>query len=97
MFVNVSGGVKIAEPAADLAVVAAIVSSFKNRPISKESVFIGEISLNGEIRDVFNLDARLNEAKMQKFKNAIIPAKPLEEKGVKIFIANEIRQVLEWM
>lgn len=97
VFVNVSGGVKIAEPAADLAVVAAIVSSFKNRPISKESVFIGEISLNGEIRDVFNLDARLNEAKMQKFKNAIIPAKPLEEKGVKIFIANDIRQVLEWM
>jgi len=97
VFVNISGGVKISETAADLAVVAAIVSSFKNRPISKESVFIGEVSLNGEIREVFNLDARLKEAKMQKFKNAIIPNKPLESDNLKIFVAKEINQVLEWM
>ncbi|CZE47667.1 DNA repair protein RadA [Campylobacter geochelonis] len=97
VFVNVTGGVKISETAADLAVVAAIVSSFKNRPISKESAFIGEVSLNGEIRDVFNLDARVKEAKMQKFKSIIAPSKPLEEKNIKIFIANEINQVLEWM
>ena len=97
VFVNVSGGVKITEPAADLAVVAAIVSSFKNRPISKESVFIGEISLNGEIRDVFNLDTRLNEAKMQKFKNAIAPSMPQDTKNLKIFHATEISQILEWM
>lgn len=97
VFVNVSGGVKITEPAADLAVVAAIVSSFKNRPISKESVFIGEISLNGEIRDVFNLDTRLNEAKMQKFKNAIAPSMPQDTRNLKIFHATEISQILEWM
>jgi DNA repair protein RadA/Sms len=46
VFINVTGGVKINEPACDLAVVAAIISSFRNRPISKESVFIGELSLN---------------------------------------------------
>ena len=97
VFVNVIGGVKITETACDLAVVAAIVSSFKNRPISKESVFIGEVSLNGEIREIFNLEARLKEASMQKFKNAIAPIKPQNSQGLKIFHATEITQVLEWM
>lgn len=97
VFVNVSGGVKISETAADLAVVAAIVSSFKNRPLSKDSVFIGELSLNGEIRNVFHLDTRLKEAKMQKFKNAIVPLKPLEDLGIRCFVAKELAQVLEWM
>lgn len=97
VFINVSGGVKISETAADLAVVAAIISSFKNRPLSKDSVFIGELSLNGEIREVFSLDVRLKEAKMQNFKNAIIPSKALENVGLKCFIAKELSQVLEWM
>ncbi|MBR8462209.1 DNA repair protein RadA [Campylobacter sp. faydin G-140] len=97
VFINVSGGVKVTETAADLAVMAAIVSSFKNRPISKDSIFIGELSLNGEIREVFNLDQRLKEAKTQKFKNAIIPNKPLESSGLKCFYAKNIVQVLEWM
>ena len=96
VFVNVIGGVKITETACDLAVVAAIVSSFKNRPISKESVFIGEVSLNGEIREIFNLEARLKEASMQKFKNAIAPIKPQNSQGLKIFHATEITQVLEY-
>ncbi|WP_297939319.1 DNA repair protein RadA [uncultured Campylobacter sp.] len=97
VFINVSGGVKIGETAADLAVVAAIISSFKNRPISKESVFMGELSLNGEIREIFNLDQRLKEAKTQKFKNAIVPSKPLDAQGLKCFVAADITQVLEWM
>ena len=97
VFVNVSGGVKIGETAADLAVLAAIISSFRNRPISKESVFIGELSLNGEIREVFNLDQRLKEAKTQKFENAIIPSRPLDAQGLKCFYAKDIVQVLEWM
>ena len=97
VFVNVSGGVKISETAADLAVVAAIISSFKNRPLSKDSIFIGELGLSGEIKEVFSLDARLKEAKMQKFKNAIIPIKPMEDIGLKCFVAKELREVLEWM
>ena len=97
VFINVSGGVKIGETAADLAVVAAIISSFKNRPISKESIFMGELSLNGEIREIFNLDQRLKEAKTQKFKNAIVPSKPLDAQGLKCFVAGDITQVLEWM
>ncbi|EAJ6142163.1 DNA repair protein RadA [Campylobacter lari] len=97
VFINVSGGVKISETAADLAVVAAIISSFKNRPLSKDSVFVGELSLNGEIKEVFSLDVRLKEAKMQKFKNAIAPVKPMEDLGLKCFVAKELREVLEWM
>lgn len=98
VFINVTGGVKINETACDLAVVAAIISSFKNRPISKESIFIGELSLNGEIRDVFNLDARLNEAKMQHFKNVVCPSKPANKfDGLKIYNTKQITQVLEWM
>lgn len=97
VFINVVGGVKIGEPACDLAVVAAIVSSFKNRPISKESVFIGEVSLNGEIREIFNLDIRLKEANMQKFKNAILPVKPSNSQGLKIYATSEISQILDWM
>lgn len=98
VFINVTGGVKINETACDLAVVAAIISSFKNRPISKESIFIGELSLNGEIRDVFNLDARLNEAKMQHFKNVICPSKPTSKfEGLKIYSTKQITQMLEWM
>ena len=97
VFINVSGGVKINETAADLAVVAAIISSFKNRPLSKESIFIGELSLNGEIREVFNLESRLKEAKMQKFKNAIVPNKDFQDVGLKYFAVSELSQVLEWM
>ena len=96
-FINVIGGVKINETAADLAVVAAIVSSFKNRPISKESIFLGEVSLNGEIRDISNLDLRVKEAKMQNFRNVIAPSLPIEEKGIKIFQTKEIRQILDMM
>ncbi|AJC94488.1 DNA repair protein RadA [Campylobacter volucris] len=97
VFINVSGGVKISETGADLAVVAAIISSFKNRPLSKDSIFIGELSLNGEIKEVFSLDARLKEAKTQKFKNAIIPNKPIENIDIKCFITKELKEVLEWM
>jgi DNA repair protein RadA/Sms len=59
VFINISGGIKIKESSADLAVIAAIISSFRDRPISKESVFIGEVSLTGEIKDVYSLDLRL--------------------------------------
>ncbi|MEO1958295.1 MAG: DNA repair protein RadA, partial [Nautiliaceae bacterium] len=52
VFINVAGGIKITETGADLAIIMAIVSSFKNRPISKESIFIGEVSLVGDIREV---------------------------------------------
>ena len=97
VFINVTGGVKITESACDLAVVAAIISSFRNRPISRESIFIGELSLNGEIRDIFNLDERLKEAATQNFKNAICPKKPALKSPLKVYEAEQITQVIDWM
>ena len=98
VFVNIAGGIKISEPAADLAIIAAIISSFRDRAIGKESVFIGEVSLIGDIREVVSLDQRLKEAKSQGFTKAIIPQKPLETpRGIKCFVADEVSKLIEWM
>ncbi|WP_457564320.1 DNA repair protein RadA [Caminibacter sp.] len=96
VFINVTGGIKINEPAADLAIIAAIVSSFRNRPISKETVFIGEVSLVGDIRDVPGLENRLKEAANLGFKKAIVPSKPLNE-PLKCYEVKEVEKLIEWM
>jgi DNA repair protein RadA/Sms len=73
VFLNVAGGLRIAEPAADLAVAAAIVSSQANRPVPEGSVVFGEIGLSGEIRPVAQGAARLKEAAKLGFSRAILP------------------------
>jgi len=95
VFINISGGIKVKESSADLAVIAAIISSFRNRPISKETVFIGEVSLTGEIKDVFSLETRLKEASSCGIKKAIIPTKPKGIKGIKCFEVDEVSKMLE--
>lgn len=79
VFLNVAGGLRISEPAADLAVAASLLSSLAHTPIPKETIFFGEIGLSGEIRPVSQQDARLKEAYKLGFKTAFIPqsAKPL--------------------
>src|ERR1700710_1157766 len=74
VYLNVAGGLKIGEPAADLAAAAALVSSFGGEPLPRDTVFFGEISLSGDIRPVPQADARLKEAAKLGFKNAFIPA-----------------------
>ena len=74
VFVNVVGGVKVTETAADLAVVLAVVSSFRDRPLPDGLIVFGEIGLSGELRPVPNGQERLNEAAKHGFKQAIIPA-----------------------
>ncbi|OCL82700.1 DNA repair protein RadA [Arcobacter porcinus] len=95
VFVNISGGIKIKESSADLAVIAAIISSFRNRPISKESVFIGEVSLTGEIKDVYSIDLRLKEAQAQGIKKAIIAQKTNFKLDIKTFAVDEVSKVIE--
>ncbi len=98
VFINIAGGIKINETAADLAIIAAIISSYRDRPISKDTVFLGEVSLIGDIRDVFSLDARLKEAKSQHFKKAIVPTLPLEElNSIKCYAIDEVPKLIEWM
>ncbi len=73
VFVNVIGGLSIDEPAADLAIAAAIASSYKNRPLRAEVVLIGEVGLSGELRMVGQIGARLREAAALGFQAAILP------------------------
>lgn len=73
IFVNVIGGLQIDEPAADLAMAAAIASSMRNVPLKADTVLIGEIGLSGELRLVGQMAARLKEAAKLGFKTAIVP------------------------
>jgi DNA repair protein RadA/Sms len=73
VFVNVIGGLRIDEPAADLAIALAIASSTKDRPLPADLAVVGEIGLSGELRAVSQLPARLNEAAKLGFRRALIP------------------------
>ncbi len=74
VFVNAAGGVRLTEPAADLAVALAIASNKRNRPAGADLVAIGELGLSGEVRRVSQLERRLLEAYRLGFKRAVIPA-----------------------
>ena len=95
VFINISGGIKIKESSADLAVIAAIISSFRDRPISKESVFIGEVSLTGEIKDVYSIDLRLKEAQAQGMKKAVIAQKTNLKLDIKTYAVDEVSKMIE--
>jgi DNA repair protein RadA/Sms len=73
IFINVVGGLRIDEPAADLAAAAALVSSLKDQPVRADLVLIGEIGLSGELRWVSQMEMRLREAAKLGFKSAVIP------------------------
>ncbi len=79
VFLNVAGGLRISEPAADLAVAASLLSSMAENAIPKDTIFFGEIGLSGEVRPVSQQESRLKEAFKLGFKTAFIPnsAKPL--------------------
>lgn len=72
-YVNVAGGIRLNEPAADLGIVAAIASSFRDREIDEGTVIIGEVGLAGEVRAVNFMEKRINEAAKLGFKRCIIP------------------------
>ena len=95
VFINISGGIKIKESSADLAVIAAIISSFRDRPISKESAFIGEVSLTGEIKDVYSIDLRLKEAQAQGMKKAVIAQKTNLKLDIKTYAVDEVSKMIE--
>lgn len=76
-YIKVAGGVKLDEPAIDLAVLTSIVSSFRNQPVNVTDVFIGEVGLTGEVRRVSRIEQRVQEAARLGFKRAFIPASNL--------------------
>ena len=98
VFANVVGGVKVAETAADLALVLAIVSSFRDRPLGRDLVVFGEIGLSGEIRPVPQGQERLYEAVKHGFKRAIIPKANTPRKlpdGVEVIAVSTLAEALE--
>jgi len=75
VFVNVTGGVRLAEPSTDLAVLAALVSSVHDRPVPGDALFVGEVGLGGEVRPVAGVERRLAEAARQGFRRVFLSAR----------------------
>lgn len=73
VYLNIAGGMKISEPAADLGIIATVASSYKNVPISQSTVVMGEVGLTGEVRRINLIEKRLKEAEKLGFKTCIIP------------------------
>jgi DNA repair protein RadA/Sms len=100
IFLNLAGGIKITEPALDLAIVAAIAGSFRDKVIDPLAVLIGEVGLTGEVRSVMQLDARILEAKRLGFKKCIIPysakkIKKLPDKGIDLLFVKSLAELFE--
>lgn len=100
IFVNVVGGLKVDEPAVDLAVAGAIASSFRDVPIDAGTVMIGEIGLSGELRSVGDIERRLHEAARLGFTRAIVPAMTRRGRlprfeGLKVVVARTVAEAVE--
>lgn len=98
VFVNVVGGVKVLETSADLALILAVISSFRDRPLPRDLMVFGEVGLSGEIRPVQNGQERLREAAKHGFKRAIVPSgnaprQPID--GMKIIPVRKVTDALE--
>jgi DNA repair protein RadA/Sms len=97
VFLNMAGGIKIDEPAVDLAVCCAIASSLMDKPANNKTVLIGEVGLGGEIRGVGHLDKRIQEAEKLGFKKVLVPkiSKLTKKSGIEIISIANINEAIE--
>ncbi len=98
VYVNVVGGVKIDEPAADLGIALAVFSCYKNKPVPAGMAFIGEVGLTGEIRPVNQIETRIQEASRLGFKKIVIPkgnTKNLKTKDVKLITPSYLSEIIK--
>jgi DNA repair protein RadA/Sms len=99
VFVNVVGGLRISEPAVDLAVAVATASSFKNKPVASDLAIVGEIGLSGELRSVTHIERRLNEALKLGFERCLLPSASLRRKempaGIETIGVRSLSEALE--
>lgn len=95
IFLNIAGGIRISEPAADMAVAAALISAMTGEPLPRESIFFGEIGLAGEIRQVAQPDLRLKEAAKLGFREAVIPARKKKDGAVAGIAMRELSHVAD--
>lgn len=100
-YVNIAGGMKIAEPAVDLGMVLAIVSSFKNRPVDEKLVAFGEVGLSGEVRAVSMAEKRVQEAKKLGFTTCLLPksnADALKEiRGIRLVGVGSVQDAIDFI
>ena len=95
VYLNVAGGLKVGEPAADLAAAAALVSSFHGRPLPRDTVYFGEISLSGDVRAAPQAELRLKEAAKLGFTNAVVPAGVrIEGDAMRLTEVNDVADML---
>lgn len=98
-YVNVAGGIRMNEPATDLGVVMSIVSSYKNRPVSEDTIVFGEVGLSGEVRAVAMPEQRVAEAKKLGFKSCIIPAVSVKAvgkmEGIEVIGVKTVNQAMQ--
>lgn len=101
VFLNMAGGLKVVDPAIDMAVVAAIMSSNFDIAISRKTVFIGEVGLSGEIRTVTRIEQRVGEAEKLGFENVVIPRgnlKGIKDKfSIKIIEVGKVEEMLRYI
>lgn len=99
IYVNIVGGMRIDEPAADLGIICAMASAFKNAEIAPDIAFLGEVGLTGELRSVVQLEKRLNELKKLGFTKCIVPESNKKglnvPDGLDIFFAKNVSSALK--
>ncbi|MEZ5828817.1 MAG: DNA repair protein RadA [Hyphomicrobiales bacterium] len=100
VYLNVAGGLRLTEPAADLAAAAALLSSFAGRPAPDDAVYFGEVSLTGAVRAVGHTDQRLKEAAKLGFGRAVLPAAGLsgdrEAEGIALNPVSQLDELVAW-
>lgn len=97
VFLNVAGGMKIGEPAADLAAASALLSALLDKPLPQGLIAVGEIGLTGEVRAVSRVDARLKEAQKLGFTKALIPASTKAAKSLGSERMHHVEDLVKWM
>ena len=96
IFVQVSSGFRLAEPGADLAVAAALISSLHNKPAGHDAIFLGEVGLGGEVRPISGLERRLGEAARLGFKQAFVSGRSTPKiNGISLVGLDHIGQLVK--
>lgn len=97
-YLNIAGGIRVTEPAIDLGIVLAVVSSFRNKPIPEDTVAFGEVGLSGEVRSISQMEARVKEAAKLGFQTCIVPASAKsalkDVKGIRILSVESVTDAI---
>lgn len=97
VYLNIAGGLRINEPAADLAVCTALISSFKDIPVPLDRIFAGEVGLTGEVRSIPSMSARIGEGVKFGMKHFCVPAKSEKSESIKLTDIKNVSSLLDYI